>query len=64
MPGSWFAYLIHPVGVLALVSGVALMIRICHSCPGLAPPGLACFRHFLRSDEGGFEDVHQVFGGR
>ena len=48
----------------ALDHNVGLMARLCPSCPGLAPPGLERSRCSLRSVEGGFEDVREVFGGR
>src|SRR5215213_5188702 len=39
-------------------------VRLCPSWPGLAPPGFDFSRCSLRSVEGGFEDVREVFSGR
>src|SRR5215203_3813270 len=45
-------------------SARSLRVRLCPSWPGLAPPGFDFSRCSLRSVEGGFEDVREVFSGR
>src|SRR3982750_2349588 len=45
-------------------SALSLRVRLCPSWPGLAPPGFDFSRCSLRSVEGGFEDVREVFSGR
>src|SRR5215216_2696872 len=45
-------------------SVLSLRVRLCPSWPGLAPPGFDFSRCSLRSVEGGFEDVREVFSGR
>lgn len=45
-------------------SAYSLSARLWPSCPGLAPPGLACSRLAFGSVDGGLDEVREVFCGR